>query len=85
MKAKKMINLKGTALEDTRVDQKNTPKWWRKVRNIAAIVFTVSTAAVTTIATAGIAAPAAITSTLTVISVLAGTISGGAALTKEKK
>jgi len=85
MKAKKMINLHGTALEGTRIDQANTPTWWAKVRNIAGTVFFVSGVITTTIATGGLAAPAWVLTGLGTITTVSGIISGRAAMAKQKK
>lgn len=70
-------------IKDTRLDQSNTPTWWKKVRNIAAIVATVTGGLAATIASGGLAAPAAITTTLTVIATISTTVAGTASLTKE--
>jgi len=56
-----------------------TPPWWRKVRNTAAIVASVSVAVIA----APIALPAAVVSALTTISIIAASVAGTAQCTIE--
>jgi hypothetical protein len=75
--------LKGTKLEGTRVDQSTTPKWWKKVRNIAGIVAGVTGTLALTIASGGLAAPLWVAQTVNAVAVVSGIISGRAALAKK--
>ena len=71
--------LKGTPLENTRVDQKNTPKFWKKVRNIAIIVGAIAGA----VATGGAALPATVVTIATILATASAAVAGRAALAKE--
>lgn len=62
-----------------RLSQKTTPKFWKKVRNIAAIVALVGGA----VLSAGATLPATVITIATIVTTAATSISGTAALTKE--
>ena len=60
-----------------------TPDFWKKIRNVSAIVFVVATAAMTTIASAGIVLPVWATILSTAVISASGTLSGMAQMTKK--
>ena len=70
--------LRNTPLADTRVDQKNTPKFWKKVRNWSIIIAAVAGAVVT----GGAGLPASVITIATVIGTVATTAAAVAATTK---
>jgi len=71
--------LKNTALEGTRLDQKNTPKFWKKVRNWALIIGAVAG----TIATGGVGLPVAVVTVAGYVATAAAAVTAVAATTKE--
>ena len=71
--------LRNTPLQDTRVDQKNTPKYWRRIRNWSIIIGAVAVA----VATGGAGLPAAVITIATVIGTVATTAAAVAATTKD--
>lgn len=62
-----------------RLDQKTTPKFWKKIRNIALIVSVVAG----TVLTAGAALPAIVITIATIVASASTAVAGVAALTKE--
>ena len=66
-----------------RVDPKTTPKFWRKVRNVAGIVASVGGLIISPIAPFTL--PATAISWVSYITMISGVIAGRAHLTKEKK
>jgi len=72
--------LKGTKLEDTRVDQKNTPRFWKRVRNWSLLIGAVAG----TIATGGLALPAIAVTIATTVGTVSGGIAAYAATRKEE-
>jgi len=73
--------LKGTKLEGTRVDQENTPKFWKRVRNWSLLIGAVTA----TVLTGGAAMPAVIVTIASVVAPIAGGIATFAATRKEKE
>jgi len=73
--------LKGTKLEGTRIDQSNTPRFWKRVRNWSLLIGAVAGA----IATGGAALPATVVTIATIVGSTSGAIAGFAATRKEKQ
>jgi len=71
------------ARKELRINQGNTPPFWKKVRNIATIVALIGGSVLTTIATGGLALPAAVLTTVTTITAIAGGVAGTAVFTKK--
>ena len=64
--------LRNTPLEDTRIDQSNTPGWWIKVRNIAGIIAGIC------VSLLAAPLPDQVKVILTYVSIVAGAVSGTA-------
>ena len=71
--------LKGTKLEGTRVDQKNTPRFWKRVRNWSLLIGAVTA----TVLTGGAAMPTVLVTVATLVAPIAGGIATYAATRKE--
>ena len=72
--------LKGTKLEGTRLDQKNTPKFWKRVRNWSLLIGAVAG----TIATGGLALPVVVVTIATTVGAVSGGVAAFAATRKEE-
>jgi len=73
--------LKGTTLEGTRVDQSNTPKFWKRVRNWSLLIGAITA----TVITGGAAMPAVLVTVATLVAPIAGGVATYALTRKEKK
>lgn len=69
--------LKNTPLEGTRVDQKNTPRFWKRVRNWALIIAAVAG----TVATGGAGLPVLAVTIAGTVATVATTVAAVAATT----
>ena len=75
--------LRNTPLQDTRIDQKNTPDFWVKVRNIASIVALIGGSILTTVASGGVVLPVSVITVISTVTAIAGGIAGVSSLTKK--
>ena len=73
--------LKGTKLEGTRVDQDNTPKFWKIVRNWSLLVGAITAY----IITGGDVMPEALVTVAEIVAPIAGGLAAFALTRKEKK